>query len=61
MQSHWPWYELIIFTFIAKFFNIPIVFNQNGIYKKSYKNTYWISNFIINNFAFEFKNNNFSK
>ena len=47
MQSHWPWYDLIIFTLIAKIFNIPIVFNQNGIYKKSYKNTYWISNLIL--------------
>ena len=32
IQSHWPWYEIIIYTLIAKVFKIKTIFNQNGIY-----------------------------
>lgn len=47
MQSHWPWYELIFTIILSKVLIIPIVFNQNGIYKKSYKKTYWLNNILL--------------
>ncbi len=47
MQSHWPWYEILFYSISSKIYQTPIIFNQNGIYKKSYKSTYWLNNIII--------------
>lgn len=47
MQSHWPWYEIILYTCFAKLLNIKIIFNQNGIYTKKYNKNYKINNLIL--------------
>ncbi len=47
MQSHWPWYELLIFIFISKLLRLPIIYNQNGIYHKAYSNSFWMKNQIL--------------
>ena len=47
MQSHWPWYDIILYTFWAKILRIKIVFNQNGIYTKNYKKNYRFHNSIL--------------
>ena len=47
MQSHWPWYDIIFYTFCAKILKIKIVFNQNGIYRKNYNKNYRFHNFIL--------------
>ena len=47
MQSHWPWYDIIIYTFFAKLLNIKIIFNQNGIYTKQYIRNYKLYNLIL--------------
>lgn len=47
MQSHWPWYEIIIYTLVAKLLSIKIIFNQNGIYTKKYRYNYKFNNLIL--------------
>ena len=47
MQSHWPWYEIMIYSFLAKLLNIKIIFNQNGIYSKNYKQNFKFYNFTL--------------
>ena len=47
MQSHWPWYDIVIYTFFAKLLNIKIIFNQNGIYTKQYIRNYKFNNLIL--------------
>ncbi len=47
IQSHWPWYEIILYTLTAKLFRIKIIFNQNGIYYKDYKSNFVFLNNIL--------------
>ena len=47
MQSHWPWYEIIIYTFFAKLLNIKVIFNQNGIFTETYNKYYKFHNYIL--------------
>lgn len=47
MQSHWPFYDILLYTLLAKFLNIKIIFNQNGIFSKEYKKYHKIHNFIL--------------
>ena len=47
MQSHWPWYEIIIYTFTAKFLRIKIIFNQNGTYSRYYKKFFNLYNNVL--------------
>ena len=47
MQSHWPWYEIILYIVFAKLLNIKIIFNQNGIYTKKYNKNYIFHNLIL--------------
>lgn len=47
MQSHWPWYEIILYIFFAKLLNIKILFNQNGTFTKTYNKFFWFHNSIL--------------
>ncbi len=47
MQSHWPWYDILIYTFFAKVLNIKIIFNQNGVFSKKYIKNYKFHNLIL--------------
>ena len=47
MQSHWPWYDILFYTLFAKIFRIKILFNQNGIYKKTYNKNFRFHNTIL--------------
>ena len=47
MQSHWPWYEVIIYIVVGKIFKYKIIFNQNGLFNKNYNKNHKFLNLII--------------
>ena len=47
IQSHWPWYDIVLYTFFAKILCIKIIFNQNGTYSKQYNRNYKFYNLIL--------------
>ena len=47
IQSHWSWYEIIIYNLMGKIFRVKIIFNQNGIYFKKYNKNYLFLNKVL--------------